>query len=217
MHTIDATPKVLLAQSDAKFKRWNGHKFVGRLITPVCRGDILPKFTGIDNFAFTDWQPDRFIELLKYHQQSAKHIKWVACPDVVGDWRTTYIKFEGWNKVLELLGYSSAYVLQDEQPLEYIPWSDIRCVFLGGTDAYKLSWEALKTCRIAADKGKLVHIGRVNSVTRLTRFIEVADSFDGMTFSRYDNTHLEQLLDYLCKRHLNLQKRAAGLKLSDIL
>jgi hypothetical protein len=107
------------------------------------------------------------------------------------------------------MGYKRAFVLQDDMPLKLIPWDEVAAVFLGGTDAYKLTHKAIKTCEIAKRKGKLVHVGRVNSVKRIRHFIGVMDSFDGLTYSKFSNTHLSRTLEFLtnncmgpgCKRH----------------
>jgi hypothetical protein len=195
-------PKVLIACSNPRFEEWEHHKFVGRLLTPPLTGslDVVHPYTCMDNFAYSNWQPHLFLKLLNKYKAVADSIKWVACPDVVGDWRRTLDRFEGWNYMLESQGYKRAYVLQDGQPIKCIPWDQIVCVFLGGTDDYKMSKLAKKTLWAAKKRGKLVHVGRVNSIKRINLFIDVMDSFDGLTYSRFNRTHLQPVLDYLESR-----------------
>ena len=189
--------KVLLACSHNSFMQWARHRCVGRLITPVLmQQELEHDYIAMDNFAFTGLDPVAFRQMLLAFSPSAESIKWVAVPDVVGDWAKTRRSFWGWSDRIRSLGYSLAYVLQDGQLPEEIPWSDISAVFLGGTTEYKLSEDALTLCRKAKQfRGKMVHIGRVNSVLRISRFVGIADSFDGMTFSRFPRTHLEQLTE----------------------
>lgn len=134
--------------------------------------------------------------LMKNSHRSSKY-KWVACPDVVGDSDETLKRFKNYEPRIRSLGYNLAYVLQDGVTLDKIPFSDISAVFVGGTTNFKLSDIAYEICKIAVDKNKLVHIGRVNSIKRIERFLAVADSFDGLSFSYYSRSRLPNVLRWL--------------------
>jgi len=153
----------------------------------------------MDNFAYANWDPIAFSEMLMRYAHIAQSMKWVCCPDVVGDWEKTHDRFEEWHERIASVGYPLAYVLQDGQHIPLIPWHDISCLFVGGSTEYKLSAEALKICKIAKDKGKIVHIGRVNSIVRIKKFEGVMDSFDGLSYSKFSNSRLPAVLKYLEK------------------
>lgn len=198
IHHADAKPKILLACSNNQFLPWSHNPFVGRLLTPpLCDATDCHRYTAMDNFAFTDWRPERFVLMLRRHERWAGSVRWVACPDVVGDWRKTRLRFEAWAEVVRSFGYKCGYVLQDGQSSDDVPWREIRAVFLGGTTEFKLSPEAHRLCLDAKDQGKLVHVGRVNSITRMSRFLSVADSFDGLSYSKFSRAKLRPVLDWL--------------------
>lgn len=143
--------------------------------------------------------------LMKNSHRSSKY-KWVACPDVVGDSDETLKRFKNYEPRIRSLGYNLAYVLQDGVTLDKVPFSDISAVFVGGTTDFKLSDTAYEICKIAVDKNKLVHIGRVNSIKRIERFLSVADSFDGLSFSYYSKSRLPNVLRWLY-RHVGTEEQ----------
>jgi len=69
-------------------------------------------------------------------------------------------------------------VSQDGITPEITPWDFFDTLFVGGTDTHKLSNEAGIMIAEAKGRGKWVHVGRVNSETRIKRFW-MADSVDG--------------------------------------
>ena len=91
----------------------------------------------------------------------------------------------------------SFYVLQDGITTQDIPWDCIECVFLGGTTDFKLSGHARNLLIYAKNKGKLVHVGRVNSIKRIKMFWDICDSFDGSGFSRYSKAMLPRYIRFL--------------------
>jgi hypothetical protein len=189
--------RVLLACSDKSFRVWAGCPMIGRLLTPVLRtSNLTHAYEAMDNFAYTNWSPIKFKKMLLTYSYRATEIKWVACPDVVGDMKATLKRFSEEQINITRLGYKLALVLQDGCTSE-LPWDKISCVFLGGTDDFKLSQDALDLCIIAKEREKLVHIGRVNSITRVERFARVMDSFDGLSYSFYSRANLPKVLDYL--------------------
>ena len=50
---------------------------------------------------------------------------------------------------------------------QHVPWDDIDAFFIGGTTEWKLGNAAALLAHAARLKGKLVHMGRVNSLKRL--------------------------------------------------
>jgi hypothetical protein len=102
----------------------------------------------------------------------------VVCPDVYADSVETLKKFKMFEPMLHRRDWPVALVTQDGMLPEDVPWSKIECLFIGGSDEHKLGREAGRLIACARDKNKWVHVGRVNSRTRLMKFIS-ADSWDG--------------------------------------
>ena len=97
----------------------------------------------------------------------------VAAPDVVGDSAGTLERFKKYRKAIN---YPVAYVSQDG--IKDAPWDDFDCLFIGGSDEHKLGKEGGWILNEAKARGKWVHVGRVNSASRILKFWQ-ADSWDG--------------------------------------
>lgn len=102
----------------------------------------------------------------------------IVAPDVVGDYRATVAQFPRYAKMIRKFGYPVAFVSQDGLTPEETPWDDFDVLFVGGTDNHKLTSEAGILIDCAINKKKWVHIGRVNSTSRVRKFWR-ADSWDG--------------------------------------
>jgi hypothetical protein len=195
-----ALTRVLLACSPKNFAPWAGEPLVGRLLTPnhhtVPEG-TWSEFTAMDNMAYSNWSGPAFLRMLDTHRARAADVRWVACPDVVGDWRATRARFGGWRAKIERAGYRVAYVIQDGQPPDEVPWDSIAAVFVGGTDRGKHSREAFLACGEAKERGLLVHVGRVNSVRRVRNFFGVMNSFDGLSYSKFARVKLPPVIQWL--------------------
>jgi len=120
---------------------------------------------------------------------------WVAVPDVVGDHQATLASF--WEHLSELRGMPAAFVLQNGARPEEIPWNCIEAVFIGGDDEFKLGPMAHRCALEAKARGKLVHMGRVNSLRRMRYAVTMADSIDGTKFARWSDTHLQSGINWL--------------------
>lgn len=122
-----------------------------------------------------------------------------AVPDVVGDAEATYERYLQYAPSLRSIGYRCAYVLQDGVDLDLIPW-DAEVVFVGGSTEFKMSELAIDLAVDAADRGKWVHVGRVNSWPRFEAWAPFAHSCDG-TFLRYGPTKNWPRLEKWIDRH----------------
>lgn len=100
----------------------------------------------------------------------------VAIPDVVGNARETISKFYQYRHFVT--DFPVAFISQDGIREEEIPWGDFDCLFVGGTDEHKLGKEGGWIINQAKEHRKWVHIGRVNSPSRILKFWQ-ADSWDG--------------------------------------
>ena len=115
----------------------------------------------------------------------------VTAPDVVGDARETLRRFWEWRD--ELDGLPIALVGQDG--LEDPPWEAFQAFFVGGTTEWKLGQQAARLVQEANERGKWVHMGRVNSYERgrYARWLG-CDSIDGTQFSWFRDAKLPSYL-----------------------
>ncbi len=123
--------------------------------------------------------------------------KFVVAPDVVGDWARTRELWDEWQPELSAAWLPMAYVAQDGQPSDQVPWRSIDALFIGGTTAFKLSAEAEQLGRAAKRKGLWLHMGRVNSRRRFDYARATGcDSVDGSSFSRWRDRWLPDALTW---------------------
>lgn len=210
--------RLLVSGATATLRSLAPHPHLGHLLTPH-NGNRLDTLlaTGlpiaIDNAAFSNWDPDAFRALLRRLFPRAtppaltrSRFLWCAAPDVVGDARATLQRFGDWAGAIGCAGLPLAFVAQDGcDPVVSVPWGDIRCLFIGGSTAWKLGPDTAHLVREAKRRGKWVHIGRCNSRKRLMYFHSLgADSVDGTGFSRFPDTHLRWGLDYCAKQQQSL-------------
>lgn len=129
------------------------------------------QFSG--NFDAKTW----LTALLKYLPYKENCIG-IPIPDVVGNALETLRRFSQYWRVVHDLGYPVAFVSQDGITPEITPWNYFDVLFVGGTNDHKLHDEASIMIAEARERGKRVHIGRVNYPKRLRQFW-MADSVDG--------------------------------------
>lgn len=102
----------------------------------------------------------------------------------------TLALFREWAPKIRALGFPVAMVAQDglEDLLDEVPWDEMDVLFIGGSDGFKLGEGAAMCIKRAQYEGKRIHVGRVNSATRLTycNLLLAADTADG-TWLRFGN------------------------------
>lgn len=150
-----------------------------------------------DNDCFRGLDAPAYLRMLARVLTFKTRPAWVSCPDVVGNATETLRRFEAWEPLLRELGLPAALVGQDGLTPDVVPWDRIACLFVGGTTAWKLGDDAFTLCVEAKRRGKLVHLGRVNTLRRITYFTRRArdagitpDSFDGTGFSAYGDKRI---------------------------
>lgn len=106
---------------------------------------------------------------------------WAVAPDVPFDAHGTLRESLPELAYIRSLGVPAAFCAQDGSELEgMVPWDDIDVLFLAGSTEWKLSIRAADLAVEARRRGKGVHMGRVNSETRLRHAMAVgADTCDG--------------------------------------
>jgi hypothetical protein len=167
---------------------------LGRLVDPrdcalVADTLSLGVTVAADNRAFAGFDAVAYERMLD--RLAGMELAWVTCPDVVGDAVATLALWDRWAPEVESRGLRPAFVGQDGLDPAVIP-SQAGCVFLGGSDAYKLGAGGRATAREARARGVALHIGRVNSVQRVAYAGRLgADSVDGTGFSRFTQRDLQ--------------------------
>ena len=121
-------------------------------------------------------------ELGRHHRETCI---FAVAPDVVGNAQLTMARYHDYLGIINAAGLPAAFVIQDGQEAEGVPWDDCAAVFMGGTTAFKLSEAAYTIVREARDRGKWRHMGRVNTSRRMmAAHAGLYDSADG-TFLRF--------------------------------
>ena len=173
---------------------------VGQLLTPLTRFTLRGSPWAIDNGAYSNFNEAAFLSLLEREKHHAKDALFVTLPDVVGSAIRTAECFRAWRSknAFALEGYKLALVAQDG--LEAMPmeptWDEFSAVFIGGTNAVKLS-RAETIIKAAKILGKWVHVGRVNDPSRFQYFEDLGvDSVDGSGIAQY--SHMREAI---AKRH----------------
>lgn len=190
--------RIMLDCSPAKIAEYTqryGHEF-WQLRTPLTRYALAGVPYGLDNGCFKEFRQKEWEKLLT--DAETHRPVFVCLPDIVGDARRTLDLFDAFAR--QTNGLPRALVLQDGIGTIAIPWADIDAVFVGGSDAFKIAPEAINACRTAKMLGKWVHVGRVNTASRVRNWVGLADSIDGSGISRYDHM-LEDVLAMIRGEH----------------
>jgi hypothetical protein len=183
--------KIMLDNSPAKIREYSqryDYEF-WQLRTPLTRHALAGVPYGLDNGCFSGELPKCWPRLL---EEAEEHRPVFVCmPDVVGSARRTADLFKYFER--QTNGLPRALVLQDGIGDVEITWSLIQAVFIGGSDDFKVSREAIQAAQCAKMLGKWVHVGRVNTAKRVQNWLGLADSIDGSGISRFDHM-LEDVL-----------------------
>jgi hypothetical protein len=177
--------------------------YLGVLLTPRAANSV-EAITGLglpwaaDNSAYSCWDEGRFHRMLD-RIAGVPGCLWVAAPDVVANAAATLALFDLWQPRMAACGLPVALVLQDGQERFPVPWDRLDAVFVGGGTAWKLGDAARGLCVEAKARGKLIHVGRVNSKRRLAHLARwgCVDSVDGSSFSRWPDTRIPAALRWI--------------------
>lgn len=152
-----------------------------------------------DNGCFAPkWDRDRWLAWIARDDLPRSGCLFATVPDVVADHAATLARFRVYRDVVAGARWPVAFVGQDGADVHGVPWADLDCLFIGGSTAWKLSEVAFGLAREARERGKWVHVGRVNSRSRFAAWAPYADTADG-TFLAFGPTvnaaRLEQWID----------------------
>ena len=192
--------KIMLDCSPAKIAEYSSrynHEF-WQLRTPLTAYKLAGVPYGLDNgcFNFSNFDEKTWRRLVD--EVSRNDCKFITTPDMVGDAIRTMDLYHHYKRRLH--GLPTCLVLQDGIGQLQIPWHELAAVFVGGSDRFKVSTEAMNACLVAKMLGKWVHVGRVNGAERVHYWKGIADSIDGSGVSRFDE-RLETVLEAIRDDH----------------
>lgn len=187
---LDCSPKKI-----NEYRKKYGVDF-WQLRTPLTNYALAGVPYGLDNGCFKQFNRKKWERLL--FEAHKNNPKFVCLPDIVGDAVRTLDLFDCFER--QTNGLPRALVLQDGIGNHRIDWSKLSAVFVGGSDNFKISNEAINACKTAKMLDKWVHVGRVNTAARVRDWIGIADSIDGSGISKYDHM-LEDVLKMIAGEH----------------
>lgn len=197
---------LLLVTRAAKTLKRYEHPNLGRLIQPRHYGGEWDGAWAADNDCFQAFDRKAYLKMLA-HLTEAKNdrLLFVTAPDVVGDSTATLAYFHAYEPMLHDLELPVAFVAQDGLSIEATPWDCLEALFLGGTTEWKMGFQAARLAREAKQRGKWVHMGRVNSDRRVKYAQSIGcDSIDGTKFSKFADTYIPAYLSWSGDRQTGL-------------
>jgi hypothetical protein len=141
---------------------------IGVMLSPRSTKHIpagVPK--AFDNCCFGDRYPGDDALLRWLDKQSRAGVLFAVAPDVVGDAEKTLIRSTPMLPRIRALGFPVAYAAQDGFLPDVVPWSAFDVLFIGGFDDWKRGAGGRAAVAAGLAHGKRVHMGRINSRTRL--------------------------------------------------
>lgn len=125
-------------------------------------------------------------------------VRFVVAPDVVADAAATMERSLPWLERIRELGHPAALVAQDGLENMTVPWDAFDVLFIGGSTEWKLGPAAAALSREAKQKGKWVHMGRVNSLGRMRHaMLTGCDSVDGTFIAFGPDQNLPKVLGWV--------------------
>lgn len=127
----------------------------------------------------------KWAEWLDRMSPHAPRCLFAVIPDVVGQAGPTLDRFDRLSGVARDLGYPVALAAQNGLEHLTVPWDDLDCLFIGGDTAWKLGMAAARLAREARDRGKHVHMGRVNGGGRFAYAASIGcQTADGLCINK---------------------------------
>ena len=189
---------LLTTDSMPSIRRLRTKYDVGLLIQPRMTGGVKACIEeGIpwaaDNDAFNGFKVGQWLKMLGTIADKPGCL-FVVAPDKVEDARETLRLFMQYAPIIRECNLPVAYVLQDGLEEVGVPWNLTDVVFVGGGTRFKMGNSAAWAVREAKERGKWVHMGRVNSLRRIEYAQSLGvDSIDGTKWTMYTNAWQHQL------------------------
>ncbi|WP_044472397.1 hypothetical protein [Streptomyces turgidiscabies] len=173
-------------------------------MTTPAQGNVIPDGAeyACDNGKFGKGWPgaDAWFDWLTrtVDRYGADRCLWAVAPDVPFDAAGTLAESLPWLARIRELGIPAAFAAQDGCDLLGLPWGDFDVLFIAGSTEWKTGPVAERLAREAKERGKGVHMGRVNSRQRLrTAEWFGCDSADGTYLAFGPEKNLARLAGWL--------------------
>lgn len=186
-----SVPEILRARAQ-------GYDNVGRLVQPrhySSMGRLVAAGVpwAADNDAFNGFKPGPYLRMLGDLAAHPAGCLFVVAPDMLQNARETLTLFCQYEPIIHSLGLPVAYVLQNGLQGTGVPWDLLEAIFIGGDTEFKLGAHVRRTVEEAKERGKWVHMGRVNSQRRMQYAAAIGvDSVDGTKYARFFDTWLHE-------------------------
>lgn len=177
---------------------------LGIMLSPGMGNNVAPLAHwshGLDNGCYAQgasFDPGAWLEWLAALRRYRERTLFAVAPDVVGDAVATLARSLPYLPTVRQLGFPAAFVTQDGCTIELVPWGAFDVLFVGGSDAWKLSRMSWALCAEAKRRGVKVHVGRVNSFERLSLCaLWDVDSADGTYLAFGPDANWPKLMSWL--------------------
>lgn len=153
-----------------------GNRFVDANLSEIVNGFKW----AMDNSAFSgNFNAENYKIKMGAMSKRKETCLFVVAPDVVGDAKSTIALYPEWREIIRSFGFPAAFVGQDGLEDYGLP-DDFDAFFIGGSTKWKLSRMARELAQEAKQRGKWLHMGRVNSLARIHYADSIGcDSVDG--------------------------------------
>ncbi len=176
---------------------------VGLMVTPESgyRPERIARYPAwaADNGCYAKgerFDAQRWLDWLERHRQFAVSCLFATAPDVVADAKATWERSTEFLPQLREMGFPAGFVAQDGLESLEVHWDAFDCLFVGGSTEWKLSEPAYELAMEARQRGKHVHMGRVNGWRRFrAAMLSGFHSADG-TYIAYGPDELIERVSY---------------------
>jgi hypothetical protein len=183
---------------------------IGLMCQPLSNAPRAGWLWAADNGCFAaSFNEDRWRRWLEKPHPKAGCLL-ATVPDVVGDHSSTMIRWRKLHSYVQSLRYPVAFVAQDGATVNNVPWSDMDVLFIGGTTSFKQGFGSGLLAKEARNRGKWVHVGRVNSFKRLSYWSELADSADGTFLAFGPQTNSRRVKEWVESLRMGTQMALTG-------
>ena len=156
----------------------------------------------VDNGAFTgSFDEKKYFAFLEKMVEYQGNCLFATCPDILCKPIETMNLYEKYSDRIKQLGYKVAFVCQDGQENYQLP--DCDAIFIGGSTEWKLSKGADACIKQAKELGLWVHIGRVNTRSRIRHCkLRGVDSVDGTCIAFGFDANMPKIIRWMKERML---------------
>lgn len=151
----------------------------------------------LDNGCFSQgdsFNADKWLKWLERFVPHRETCLFAVAPDVVGDAAATLERSAPYLTRVREIGLPVAFVAQDGQEHHPVPWDEFDCLFVGGSTEWKLSESAYAIASEARQRGKWLHMGRVNGWRRFkAAALSGFDSADGTYIAFAPNELIDRI------------------------